>query len=137
MKYRRNYSKPAAIEDIIQDIHTPIYLQPSSPKASNRSMSMEAIIRYIHSHKNTQLATLSTSDAGIGALKYIQKRLDLAGGELLRMEDESGLALNVGQLAKVNTYSRESSDIEQVLNPARNKFRVSSGVRSHDNHCMT
>lgn len=133
MKYRSHYSKTAAQEDAIHNAHLMVIadgISNASPQeAANAPTPSEAasatqmanIIGYIHGHRNTQLATLSTSEAGIGALKNIQQKLYLAGEELLRMEDESGAPLNATQMAKVDAYFKESQNIDNVLQTAKNK----------------
>lgn len=134
MKYRSHYSKTAAQEDAIHNAHFPVIadeISNTSPQqeAANAPTPSEAasarqmanIIGYIHGHRNTQLATLSTSEAGIGALKNIQQKLYLAGEELLRMEDESGTPLNAGQITKVDAYFKESQKIDNVLQIAKSK----------------
>jgi hypothetical protein len=151
MKYRAHCSKAAAMEDAAKNAHTmptlnDVAYKTPEKRPGNISLRLEnasddkiaSIIGYMHGHKNTQLATLSSSAAGMGALKNMKKKLDLAGDELLRMEDESGTPLSAGQTAKVDLYFRESQNIEKALQTANNKPAVSIRPEANDNHhCMT
>lgn len=76
---------------------------------------MEPIIRYTTRYRQTQLITLSASEAGIGALKNMQEKLRFAGQELQRMEDESGIPLNEEQAEKVDAYFQASLRIKKIL----------------------
>ncbi len=120
------------MEDVTKNAHMPIpgilhnalMKKPVNNSASSSALSdlqMENIIGYIHGHKNTQMTTLSASEAGIGALKDMQKKLDLAGDELLRIEDEGGAPLSARQTAEVSTYLKESRNIGKALKIAKNK----------------
>jgi hypothetical protein len=148
MKYRTHSSKIPALEDTVTDNHVPvlpnvIYLA-STKKSVNKPVSlkkpsMEHIIGYIHGHHNTQLTTLSTSEAGIGALKEIQKELDLAGEELLRVKEESGISFNADQAAEADVYFKESHRIETVLQAVENTplIKIEPTIRNDNDHCMT
>lgn len=76
---------------------------------------MDHIIRYANGHRDTQLVALSTSEAGIGVLNDMQKKMRFAGEELQRMEDESGTPLNDEQAARVDTYFKASQRIRKIL----------------------
>ena len=57
----------------------------------------------------------------IPCLKEMQKKLALAGDELLRMEYESGISLNAKQASEVDDYFMESRSIERVLQLPKNE----------------
>lgn len=76
---------------------------------------MEKPIKYSNSNNNTQCATFLVSEVGVGVLKDMQERLYLASNELLRMEDESGIALTNKQTAAMNTYYAASKRIKKLL----------------------
>ena len=83
---------------------------------------MKNIIKYASGHQDTQLGTLSCSKAGVGALNNMEEKLHLAGNELLRMEDEGGIALSGKQTAKVEAYSKLARRIKRVLRRVYPKF---------------
>jgi len=76
---------------------------------------MENIINYADDHQNTQLATLSASEVGIGVLSDMQEKLHFARDELQRMENESGASLNAEQNAKADAYFKASERIKKIL----------------------
>lgn len=76
---------------------------------------MENIVNYCNAHNDNELAELSASEAGLGVLDDMQQKLHLASDELNRMEDESGIALNIEQNAKLTAYSRALKRIRKVL----------------------
>lgn len=78
-------------------------------------MNIENIINYSNGHDNTQLATLSASEAGIGVLDDMQEKLNLASDELRRMESEGGIPLNAEQTKKMSAYSRAGQRIRKVM----------------------
>lgn len=117
MEYRLHLSETKA-----QDAHVLDFMEVAYIDTGKRSVDgqMAHILDYMHGHHGTRLATLSASEAGIGALKDIKNKLDSAGDALLRMEDESGKSLDAGQMAKVERYSKESQRVEKVLQQAEN-----------------
>ncbi|HEU5048531.1 MAG TPA: hypothetical protein VFT64_11890 [Rickettsiales bacterium] len=135
MEYRPHHPETTA-----KDTHTLDFVEVAYIDTGKRSVDgqMAHILDYMHGHHGTRLATLSASEAGIGALKDIKNKLDSASDALLRMEDESGKSLDAGQMAKVECYSKESQRVEKVLQQAEHcqPLRIRT-QRSDDNHCMT
>ena len=76
---------------------------------------MQNIVNYCNAHNNEELTNLSASEAGLGVLDDMQEKLHFASDELNRMEDESGIALNVEQNAKLTAYSRALKRIQNTL----------------------
>lgn len=70
---------------------------------------------------NGKSTNLPACDAIIGMLNDTQEELCLASDELLRMEDESGIALTKKQTAKVSNYSKASKRIKRLLFITDNK----------------
>lgn len=76
---------------------------------------MQNIIRYANGHHDTQLIVLSVSEAGVGVLNDMLKKLHGAGTELQRLEDESGIPLSDGHAANVDAYFTLEDRIQKVL----------------------
>ena len=72
---------------------------------------MKNIIKYTNGYQDTQ----SCPKAGVSALNNMEEKLHLAGDELLRMENEGGIALSRKQTEKVEAYFKLASRIKRAL----------------------
>lgn len=79
-------------------------------------------IKQRNGDQGIQLAVLSGSKVGVGALNMMQENLNLAGDELLRMEDESGIALSVKQTMKVEVYTSLACRVKKLLQRVYSKL---------------
>ncbi len=92
---------------------------------------MQNIVDYANEHQNAHLTILSISEAGVGVLTDMQKKLQFASDELQRMEDESGIPLDEEQAAKVDTYFRLTRRIKAsrlLARHMRNRFCLFTSV---------
>lgn len=72
---------------------------------------MQNIIKY----SNGERSVLSPSEIGTEKLSKTDEKLQLAGDELLRMEDEGGTPLTHQQTAKVSAYAKARKRIKSLL----------------------
>ncbi len=75
---------------------------------------MQNIIKY----SNGERAALSAADVSAGMLNQMDEKLELAGAELLRMEDEGGNPLTQEQTAKISAYAKARQRIKKYFSPA-------------------
>lgn len=72
---------------------------------------MQNIIKY----SNGERAVLSAADVNAGMLNKTDEKLQLAGAELLRMEDEGGIALTKKQTSEISAYAKARKRIKSLL----------------------
>jgi len=66
-------------------------------------------------HSTGERDTLYTANGDASMVNDMQQELKFAHDELLRMEDESGIALTKKQSDKVSAYSRASRYIQKIM----------------------
>lgn len=69
----------------------------------------------IMNFSNGDRAVLSASDVSAGMLNKTDEKLQLAGAELLRMEDEGGIALTKKQKSEISAYAKARQRIKALL----------------------
>ncbi len=72
---------------------------------------MQNVIKY----SNGERAVLSAADVSSGMLNKTDEKLQLAGAELLRMEDEGGIALTKKQKSEISAYAKARKRIKAQL----------------------
>ncbi|MFZ4761777.1 MAG: hypothetical protein ACOYK8_03055 [Alphaproteobacteria bacterium] len=83
-------------------------------------------------HRYTTASCLLSYQTRIATLHAMQEKLQLAGNELLRMEDEGGIALNEKQSQKVHVFFKANKRLQRVLS-----FLLLRRPPSHPAHHLT
>lgn len=69
----------------------------------------------IMKYSNGERAVLSAADVSAGMLSQTDEKLQLAGAELLRMEDEGGITLTNRQNSEISAYAKARKRIKVLL----------------------